>query len=481
MPRSRRYHPLPPDSAGRPQPGSAAEPVDPERAQGAAAPAPGGRTEEHSLSHLDVPAETTPTWELEMLVSGAVLFGLLQLPPILSDALTRLAPRLGGRAFLLTFEAYMLVKAMLYALIAGFLLHLASRAYWVALVGLDSVFPRGIRWERAGVGPVTRDVLRARLVPLPVRIERIDNFASVIFAGAFGVVFILLGGLVLVAVLAALAWIVTHALRRDGAFSYVFSGLVAVLLIAPLVAYALDRRLGDRLARESGRARFIRAVVLFNYRLQGMAIHGPITQTLVTNVRKRIAWPAMMLLIVGAVAAGMVDVLISRNVLRLDGLGTLPLSGAGVLNYRYYADQRTGDDRFSGAPFIQSDVLRDPYVRLFVPYVPARDDPGVMNECPAARALGSVGAGSESARLNSSLLACLGRLRAVSLDGRPVDPDFRFSTDPQSGLRGLLGYVSVDGLGKGRHVLLVLPPPLAPDAPRKDSLRAHADSIPFRL
>jgi len=38
--------------------------------------------------------------------------------------------------------------------------------------------------------------------------------------------------------------------------------------------------------------------------------------------------------------------------------------------------------------------------------------------------------------------------------------------------------VAVDGLAKGRHVLVIQPPPLGT---RRDSLAARADTIPFRL
>jgi hypothetical protein len=439
--------------------------------------------QQHSLSALRVPDETTPTWELEMLVSGAVLFGLFQLPPLVSSAFTSTVPRLGAKAYLVAFESYLFGKAILYALIAGFVLHLASRAYWVALVGLDSVFPGGIRWERGTMGPVTREVFRARFASLPVRIERIDNFASVIFASAFGIAFLLLGGLTFVGALAGMTWLISHALLHDRGFQRVFVILLAVFAAGPPLAFAVDRRMGARLAPDSAGARIIRAAALFNYRLQGVAIHGPIIQTLYTNVRRSIVLPVMILTIFGAMTAGVLDLAAARNHLSFDGYGLLPRSGAGVIDYRYYGDQRTGDDRYATVPFIQSDVLRDPYVRLFVAYQPRRDDGALARACPAAPALAKASAATPAARqqVGADVLACLSGMRAVSLDGRGVDPGFRFFTDPQSGLKGLLGYISVDGLAKGRHVLVVQPMPLSPDAEQGDGLPVRPDSIPFRI
>lgn len=444
------------------------------------APAPPGErtaTSEHSLSGLHVPEETTPTWELEMLVSGAVLFGLLQVPPVVSSAFASLVPRLSERAYLVVFEGTMFLKIILFALIGGFVVHLASRAYWVALVGLDSVFPGGIRWDQGTFGPITRDVFRTRFVSLPARIERIDNFASVLFAAAFGIVFLLLTGIVLLGSFAGIAFLATRWVFDGRLFRPLFYILMAIGIGVPLVAYTVDRRLGRKLARDGVVAKAISRVVRVAYRLQGVAIHGPITQTLLSNVRKRIMWPAMMLTMFAAVTAGVLDMAVARNVISVDSYGLLPASGPGVTDYRHYADQRLGDDVYATGPFIQSEVVRDPYVRLFVPYRPRRDDEALAQACPSVAPQLRRAGGDALTRADAALLACMSSVRAVSLDGRSVDPGFRFYTEPQSRLKGLLGYISTDGLAKGRHMLVVRAGPA--DSSARAGAAPPADSIPF--
>jgi hypothetical protein len=46
-------------------------------------------------STIDVPRDTTPTFEIEMLVSGATLFGLFQLPALLDALVAHYQPHLG--------------------------------------------------------------------------------------------------------------------------------------------------------------------------------------------------------------------------------------------------------------------------------------------------------------------------------------------------------------------------------------------------
>ena len=47
---------------------------------------------------------------------------------------------------------YQYVKLILYTLISCFILHLCTRAYWVGLIGLETVFPHGVRWEDTPTG-----------------------------------------------------------------------------------------------------------------------------------------------------------------------------------------------------------------------------------------------------------------------------------------------------------------------------------------
>ncbi len=142
------------------------------------------------------------TWELEFLVSGALALGLGQLPGRVDDLFNRTMPLLGESAGLAAFISYQYVKLALYTLILAFLVHIVLRAFWVSLVGLDSVFPRGVRWERVRLGPIGHAYLKRHMPSVRELIVRTDGVASVIFSGAFYVVAMFLVSIVLVAGLA---------------------------------------------------------------------------------------------------------------------------------------------------------------------------------------------------------------------------------------------------------------------------------------
>jgi len=452
------------------RPGSA--PSDPHAASAApesAAPA------EHSLSHLEVPADTTPTWELEMLVSGAVLVGLFQLPPVVDGVLRHELPRFGTTlAVLLAGFGYFAVKGMVYALTVTFVVHAASRAYWVALVGLDSVFPRGVRWENARrYGPIMQEIVRERVPGLPRVISSLDNFCSVLFAGGFLTVFLATTVLGLMLVAGGAAW-GTSALFFGGAHANDIFAVLIWLLILPVLLIRLERYVAPRLDPAGKSAAVFRALVRYNYMTVGLRLFGPILLTLTTNVRRRVALPLIFTLLFGSVAVAVSDWRGLRTASAAGAFPELPATLARRANdFRHYADQRSGEGAFAQVPFIQSDVVRDPYVRLFIPYLVRRD--GVeLSAC--MRRDGGVAA-QGSAELATR---CLAAIHAVSVNGAGrAALDFRFYTDASSGLQGLLVYVPVEGLAHGRNLLVVRQPP-QPD--ERGVLRpVPADSIPFWL
>ena len=133
-----------------------------------------------SSSHLS--RRTTPTWEVELLISGVAVFAMLQVPGWLDDRMFALEPRVGSdwRPVLLLFYIYS--KSTAVVLAVTFAIHLLLRAQWIALVGMDSVYPQGVQLDRLRMGPIQRAIEGARPGTIADAIERADNRASVLFA-----------------------------------------------------------------------------------------------------------------------------------------------------------------------------------------------------------------------------------------------------------------------------------------------------------
>ena len=85
------------------------------------------------------------SWELELLISGGAIFTLFQLTEsfILSiDKFKMVSPVLG------TGIVFVIISIALKLLTLGFIAHLCLRAYWLALVCINYVYPNGIKLNK---------------------------------------------------------------------------------------------------------------------------------------------------------------------------------------------------------------------------------------------------------------------------------------------------------------------------------------------
>ena len=419
-----------------------------------------------------VPRDSSPTWELEMLISGGVLYSLFQLPPLLDAALQRWQPHATQGAAFVLLLLYAYLKGAVYTLIAGFVLHLATRAYWVGLVGLNSVFGRGIRWERTAFGPIAQDVYRELMPPLPRIIARLDNFASVIFSFAFVVVLVGLISLPLMAVVGGTTYGVAALLFGGRHLRWVVGATFALLVAPPVVVTYLDRRLGARLDPAGRPARVLRRMLRIFYRTQLVGVLGPTLFTISTNGRRKTTYALFYLALIGSVYAVIAEWAARRGALTVNGADFFSArSEAHAVDYAYYESAWGDDQADATAPSIQADVVRDPYVRLFIPYQPPRHNPAVAARCPEARplerrGLGVVRPGTRPSADDAAAevaLRCLAGLHAVTLDGAPQAAlRFRFATHPRSGVPGIVAYLPTAPLPRGEHTLVVRPPPRRP-------------------
>ncbi|MEO1086188.1 MAG: hypothetical protein AAFY88_18265, partial [Acidobacteriota bacterium] len=146
------------------------------------------------------------TWEMELLISGAVVFALFQVPSALENGFQRLmVPLSRGQEFAMSF-AFVYTKMIVIVLIAAFLLHLGTRAFWVGLIGLRSVYPDGIDWDEVHDGPLWKKILQ-EMPDLSDLAEMTDRLASQIFSFAFLFVFFFLISILYVVVFVGVSWV----------------------------------------------------------------------------------------------------------------------------------------------------------------------------------------------------------------------------------------------------------------------------------
>ncbi|HEX8691117.1 MAG TPA: hypothetical protein VF746_01650 [Longimicrobium sp.] len=403
-------------------------------------------------------------WELELLIAGAVVFAMLQLPGRLDGWFHGLEPRLSISAHQALFLFYTYGKVIAYTLIGAFLLQLTVRAYWVGLIGVEAVFPHGAKWDADRYGPVTREVMRERTSSLQSLIDRADRFASLTFGFTFTLVMILVVGIGLTGLLWVLAFGVSRAAFGGAHHLPVFMALLLAIFVPSLVLWALDRTVAKRLAPGSRPWRVLRAGIVATYWLNLTWLYGTVMSTLFSNLPKRRANTIFLGVSFGMMALVLVKGTLG-DVMGLDGAAYLPDdAGRRGASNAYYQSQREEGELYRNSPSIQSDIIREPYVRLFIPYNTLLLDRVIERRCPWVRPFekgGNEGAADDAAM--DAVLRCWSSLQRVTLNGRPLQPSYRFSRDPATGVRGIVAYLPTAGLPRGENVLTVERPPLPDD------------------
>lgn len=125
------------------------------------------------------------SWEAELLVAAISIFGTLQMF-VFIEWVTAIFINILPQSFYLV--AYFVVFSALLAisiLASMFIIHFMLRAYWVGLVGLNSVFS-DYSIDDSQDTKLYMKLLVEKLPTLDHSINRADNLCSVIFSAAFG-------------------------------------------------------------------------------------------------------------------------------------------------------------------------------------------------------------------------------------------------------------------------------------------------------
>ncbi|HUP23535.1 MAG TPA: hypothetical protein VNB06_11410 [Thermoanaerobaculia bacterium] len=430
-----------------------------------------------------------PVWELELLISGAVVFSLFRLPELLSRSYLALELHLSSRLFLLPFMMFYVVTLLVIALMIAFSVHFFLRGFWVALCGLNIVFPDGILWDRFDVGPIQRRVY-LELMPDPRSLERrVDRLASTVFSVLFLVLLSLFFGMLWLIGISILAAAVGRLMAPDKGLLGIFY-VVCVLLMAPLItASMIDRwfkkdvaRVGrhPRLARfAEGTFRGIQAATLGRF-------YNSILLVFSTHFSTTRASFVAMFASLALVALFLAYFVVRLGLFGFDSYIYYPTRPSPMLmRADHYENLRgEGADRVAT---IQSDVIDDPYLRLFIPYLPNRDRDRMAEHCPDVEPLRGEGLFLARRRRGepeqvAAVAACLRDIYRIRLNDVPIElPVLAFHRRPSDGAVGVLVHLPTASMPAGRNVLEVGRKQLASDtegeSPDEDELRR--EYLPF--
>ncbi|HEX7808134.1 MAG TPA: hypothetical protein VF608_05410 [Thermoanaerobaculia bacterium] len=421
------------------------------------------------------------TREMELLISAALVFALLQLPAALDDWFAANSLHVGGVSFFTVFVVYYVGKLVAYGLIVAISAHFLLRGFWVAIMSLRSVYPGGVDREKLEQGEIYRKFYDERLMTLNELEDRVDRMAASIFAFVF--LFLLLFLMLIVCALAAmvLALIVAKVTGDDSYIGPVVIGSFVLYLVLQSYVALVDKisktkPLAPKVEGSAMRLMRWMYYPTFNF------LYAPVFFTFSTNTSRRRMTALLIAFLYSMIAVFMFSIFLARGIIGFDSYSYYPSQAREAQLRAVHYDSLRAEGTAATAPSIQSDVVEGPYVRLFIPYNAREDNERMRVLCPGVKPVRADGMfvaprGTLAKERVDEIAACFERIYTIELDGRRIEkPGFLFYRHPEGRIAGRLALLPASSLVAGRHLLIVRPAPL-PD--RKKDARDDAAYIPF--
>ncbi|MFN8430264.1 MAG: hypothetical protein U0V04_09810 [Spirosomataceae bacterium] len=403
------------------------------------------------------------SWNLELVVSGAAIFSTSFLPELADKAISsyylnyQISRELSSEVF--PTLAYSFGKSSAYLLIFTFIIHFIFRAFWIALVGLRAVFPQGINFDN--IPNTTKDMAemyKQKFGTLDAYIVRLDKLCSQIFSIAF--VLVLFS--IMMAILYLVGFVATVGFKTYLPLVYektkiIFLVLLGLLWTFSMVIMAIGSK--EKYRSKPMLGKLYKATIEKSTFLY-MGMYKPmqyINFTFGSNMPHKKYFRTV--LIIGftffTVAIGIysfkllehvgVPIMESRNYFSSG-------SAKHKLETNFYDNLRTEKDEIPAAS-IQSDVIEEPFLKLFINYSKVLDE-DLVKIYEEPKMADSLRNSQKRPLRDAARLACLGTYFQISLnDSTLKSPEFLFETNALS--KGIKTYLNTENCKAGKNTLYI--------------------------
>lgn len=392
------------------------------------------------------------SWEAELLVSAIAIYGSFQLFKVVDWSANFFIDNLNPNQYTIGYFISFFGLLAISILTSMFVIHFVLRAYWVGLVGLNSVFPDYSIEDSAYSKIYTKKILSI-LPKLKDSIQKVDELCSVIFSVAFTFLFIYSYGAVTASV-----YLLLYNVLSQFISSYIL--LIPVIIIGGgmlfqslFVFYANMKRNKENEKIQHFNFKLVKYVSIISF--------GPLYKNLLqvsmifgSNFKKKKSLVYLMLVFLfsGAVL----------SVVKMPQTNILYMMSSVVQNpfdsYKTYAEFYKKDNKetaFLLSPEIQSEKINEETLEIFIPIYNyegnIRDQVcGKFQEDESKNKFEN-----DKARATFKI-NCYKKTNLIYIDDKPITVDFlRYNNHSRTNQFGLLCFVDIKDLKKGLHKIKI--------------------------
>ncbi len=388
------------------------------------------------------------SWEAELLVSAVAIFTILKSFAVLNWMVTFFIDHLDPSQYFLGYFIVVFGFLAIGILGAMFSIHFALRAYWVGLVGLNSVFP-DYGLEDSAYSPIyTKKILKV-LPKISKSIAKIDELCSVIFSAAFAFMLIYFFATVFSSI-----YLLVFNLLKDIVPHWVLFIPAALLIL--LFVFGMLISLPANLKKYRANEKIQHLYFLYA-RWGAIAMYGPfhksvlqITMLFGSNFKKKKGLVKMIIvmLIIG-VLFGMTKLINSQY----GYLVNTDVAQDKSRVYDYYYKENNTDAQLLLAPEIQSNIISSNSIALFVPIL--NHETRLMGNHCGLQKKKIISDNAERQQRWKANLECYASHISLSINGIPIRVKFLKTDHPKTKQFGLSGFIPLTEIPEGLHTLKI--------------------------
>lgn len=404
------------------------------------------------------------SWEAELLVSAIAIFGTFQLFGLIEWATNKYIDLLPIEQYIYGYFIVFMGLLAISILVSMFVIHFFLRAYWIGLVGLNSVFP-DYSIEDSAYSKIYTEKFLKILPKQEETIQKVDELCSVIFSAAFTILLIYSYMSVFLSV-----YMLVYNLLLDFIPSY-FLLIPIFLILTLLILQTILSIVGNfKIFKKNV---WVQTWMFRFVRLTAMVTYGPLYKNLLqvsmvfgSNFKKKKSIVYLILLfLVSGMCVAVVKIL-DTNIFYLNSERP---NYKSEMYLSYYFDQNP-DNTFILTPQIQSDIVENNTVKLFIPIF--RNEGHYQDDLCGVFVEDEDISLFESRTLERQFsLDCYAKYIGVKLNGEIIKLDYLRKNHQSSEQLGIFSFIDKELLRKGKNTIEV--------TKTLSNVRVYNWSIPF--
>ena len=394
------------------------------------------------------------SWQAELVMSGLIITGLFQLPDLFIKWVEPSIIQSGETeySFLNLASTYFLVG--IDCMIVFFGIHLLFRGIWIALLGLNSVYPDGIDVKSEnGMGEKYWIKAKEKYPNLTEYNMELDGNCSVLFSMAT-VVFIIISSLSLIILLfyQLIRFLISIFPIIGDHIITIGIGVYLIFMVITLLLRYLGKKYPDNERIEKIVNGFgVATSVLFSLYVFRKPI-GYITSIHTSNAKSKYG------IIIAMIVSGLMGFMGGKQISQSNAFSDFATDKYFFFNNKphqiltYNYENLIQKELPVYTPIIQSDVVTDDFLKVFIPTIAREVEHMQLKEYGIVERFKMKNAQRE-ARDKEKLEVYKQFNRIYVNEVEMPNLEYQFYTHPQAAEKGLLVYVPSESFVKGRNTL----------------------------